>query len=255
MISAVGVVVPARNEENHIARCLDSLATALAQLPPGVAHAVTLVLDRCEDNTAQNTAATAARHPALRLEVVTNRGTCGVGSLRDLGLRRSLRALGHRPTDEIWLLSTDADSHVTPGWVLDHVRHADRGADAVAGMVELDDPASLGPNGRARYERLVAGGVLGGAHSHVYAANLGVRADAYLAVGGFPATGSGEDHGLVRRLRAAGHPVVSATDTRVQTSARLVGRATGGLADLLDGLRSDGPHSEGPHSEEPRHAG
>src|SRR3954447_11495301 len=35
----------------------------------------------------------------------------------------------------------------------------------------------------------------GTAHRHVYGANLGVRADAYLAVGGFPRDGAGEDHG------------------------------------------------------------
>jgi LmbE family N-acetylglucosaminyl deacetylase len=80
--------------------------------------------------------------------------------------------------------------------------------------------------------------VVGAEHRHVYGANLGVRADAYLAVGGFPADGAGEDHGLWERLRAAGYPLVSPASPRVTTSARLHGRAEGGLADLLLSLQT-----------------
>jgi hypothetical protein len=67
----------------------------------------------------------------------------------------------------------------------------------------------------------------------VYGANLGVRADAYLAVGGFPPVGAGEDAALWRALAAAGLPTASPTSVRVRTSGRLHGRARGGLADLL----------------------
>jgi hypothetical protein len=67
----------------------------------------------------------------------------------------------------------------------------------------------------------------------VYAANLGVRADAWLAAGGFPHVPIGEEHALLTLLRAQGRPVTSSTTIRVRTSARLHGRAHGGLADLL----------------------
>jgi hypothetical protein len=50
--------------------------------------------------------------------------------------------------------------------------------------------------------------------------------------------GPGEDHGLWRRLQGAGHPVVQPTDVAVRTSARLHGRAAGGLADLLRALHT-----------------
>ena len=76
-------------------------------------------------------------------------------------------------------------------------------------------------------------------HHHVYGANLGVRADAYLRVGGFPADGSGEDHGLWQRLAAAGYTLVQPVGIRVRTSARLRGRADGGLAGLLRALHLD----------------
>ena len=45
-VTAVGVVVPARNEQDRITRCLASLRRALAHAPDGVATAVAVVLDR-----------------------------------------------------------------------------------------------------------------------------------------------------------------------------------------------------------------
>ena len=53
---AVGVVVPARDEQDRIARCLASLRRALAHVPDGVATAVAVVLDRCTDATPERVA-------------------------------------------------------------------------------------------------------------------------------------------------------------------------------------------------------
>jgi hypothetical protein len=88
----------------------------------------------------------------------------------------------------------------------------------------------------ARYTRLVAARVAVSTHGHAYAANLGVRADAFLQVGGYPGVIAGEEHALLARLRHAGHRVLSPTDVRARTSARTTGRARGGLADLLCAL-------------------
>jgi glycosyltransferase involved in cell wall biosynthesis len=207
----VGVVVPARDEEDRIEACLRSVRAALDRA--GVPGRICVVADRCTDGTA----VLAARHA----RVVPSEGPRTVGELRDLGLR----AL---PTAD-WLLSTDADSVVPPTWVADHLRHAAAGADAVAGPVDLDRELS-GPVAE-RYRRL-----LSSTDGHAYAANLGVRASAYDAVGGFPAVPHGEEHALLARLHEAGFRVVRPPDVRVRTSARTDGRAAAGLADLLDGL-------------------
>jgi hypothetical protein len=89
--------------------------------------------------------------------------------------------------------------------------------------------ARLSGRARASYRAILAQGMRGAAHRHVYAANLGVRADAYLGCGGFPARGHGEE----RHLRQP-------TDLRVRTSARTNGRAQGGLAELLAQLQESG---------------
>jgi len=231
-IRAVGVVVPARDEQERIPDCLTALRGALDRLPAGVARAVCLVLDRCTDRTAWVAAAEVRDWP-WPVDILHNRSARTVGELRHTGIECLLR--GRAPA-ETWLLSTDADSTVPPDWATGHLRYADAGADAVAGTVTLDEADGLHPDALRRYASVVDSGVTGPAHTHVYAANLGIRGSAYTAVGGFPAVPSGEEHALLRRLRSGGHPIAAPTGLDVRTSARLDGRAAGGLADLLVSL-------------------
>ena len=57
--------------------------------------------------------------------------------------------------------------------------------------------------------------------------------DAFRKTGGFPALPHGEEHGLAAACRAAGLRVTSTLSPRVQTSARMPGRASHGLGSLL----------------------
>jgi hypothetical protein len=75
----------------------------------------------------------------------------------------------------------------------------------------------------------------GGTHRHVHGANLGIRADAYLAAGGWSDLVIGEDHDLWGRLRR-NHVGVWTTTSYVHTSARRVGRAPFGFAADLAAL-------------------
>jgi hypothetical protein len=232
-ISAVGVVVPARDEEDLIEGCVGSVLTALEAVP--VAAAVCVVLDRCTDRTAARAAA-AHRGRAAALGLLAHRGPVTVGALRNRGVAWLVRRLAAHPASGIWLLSTDADTTVDPAWVADHLRHAADGAHAVAGLADLDDDRHLTPAARLAYARILGDGTRGDGHAHVYGANLGIRADTFRAVGGFPAVPHGEDHGLATRVRDGGFRLVTALDGRVRTSSRTVGRAGDGLAGLLAGL-------------------
>ena len=164
----------------------------------------------------------------------------GVGALRDLGLRALLDRLSGHPAAGIWLLSTDADTTVPADWARAHLRHAADGVHGVAGLADLTTTDHLAAAALSRYRTIVEHGMHGTAHRHVYGANLGVRADAYLAVGGFPRDGAGEDHGLWQRLTAAGYTLAQPVGIRVRTSARLRGRADSGLAGLLRSLHGEG---------------
>lgn len=228
MISAVGVVVPARDERATIRECVRGVLAALRELPAHVDTAVCVVADRCVDDTAALAAAELTGWHGAR--VVVNRQDRTIGEVRDTGLRYVMAALAtHRPSG-VWLLSTDADTTVTRDWAVQHVRAAEHGAHAVAGAADLAGPCPL------RYPALLAGTRRPDGHGNVYGANLGVRADAYRAVGGFGAVRSGEDHDLWRRLGAASYRCRYADEPKVLTSARRHGRAPGGLADLLCSL-------------------
>lgn len=230
---AVGVVVPARDEEDLIGSCVDAVLTALEAVP--VAAAVCVVLDRCTDRTAARALA-AHRGRAAALGLLTSSDPCTVGALRNHGIAWLTGHLAAHPAERTWLLSTDADTIVGPGWVRDHLRHAADGAHAVAGLADLDDTGHLTPAARLAYTRILGDGTHGDHHSHVYGANLGIRADTFRAVGGFPPVPHGEDHGLVARVRLGGFRLVTALDGRVRTSARVAGRCGDGLAGLLAGL-------------------
>lgn len=255
---AVGVVIPARDEQDRVLDCLRSIRRSLQTLPPTVDTAVTVVLDRCTDRTPELVLAALADWPratAVRVAAVggARAGSArepepahivagsGVGAVRDLGVRLTLQRLRAHPPHRVWLLHTDADSQVPADWAPAHLRLAATGAAGVAGVVDLHSTARLSAAALHRYRRIVESGLAGAEHQHVYGANLGVRADAYLAVGGFPPDDPGEDHGLWSRLRAAGHPLAAPTGIQVTTSARTHGRARGGLADLLRTLQDAEP--------------
>jgi hypothetical protein len=259
-VTAVGVVVPARDEQERIGRCLASLRRALGQVPDEVTTAVAIVLDRCTDATPARVAAAVGDWPGAVILTVRDevsepgpgigsptsslrpRGG-GVGALRDLGIRALLDRLSDHPTAGTWLLSTDADTTVPADWARSHLRHAADGVHGVAGLADLTATEHLADTALKRYRAIVEHGLRGGTHQHVYGANLGVRADAYLAVGGFPLDGAGEDHGLWQRLAAAGYTLEQPVGIRVRTSARLRGRADGGLAGLLRSLHSAAPRA------------
>ena len=234
----VGVVVPARDEAERIGACLASIGASLAVAPAGTVL-VAVVADACVDATA---AIAAEELTGLGGVVVADVGN--VGRARRLGTDHVLGQLvaGGADPRRTWLCSTDADSTVPLAWVADHLRQAEAGAAAVAGVVRVDSFDGHADLVRSRYLDRYATGLVADpadraiAHRHVHGANLGVRADAYLAVGGWSGLPSAEDHDLWTRLRTGGWKVVASTECWVTTSGRAAGRAPDGFAGLLTSL-------------------
>ncbi|ONH28738.1 hypothetical protein BL253_18950 [Pseudofrankia asymbiotica] len=229
------MVVPAHDEQDLIDGCLDALAVAVAH--PGLAGVpvdVLVVTDSCAD-------ATAARCQArgVRTLAVSERN---VGRARAAGFAALLAGAPNGGASGCWLATTDADSRVAPDWLAAQVRLARRGADATFGVVDVEDWSGCPPMTPDRFAAGYAGTAPDqpGPHPHVHGATMGVRADAYLRVGGMPALAVGEDHELARRLTAVGDlRVVRTTAVRVTTSARLVSRVRGGFADYLRALTDE----------------
>lgn len=215
---SVGVVVPARDEEAGVARCLTGLARAAARLGPSHRVTVLVVLDSCRDRTEAVVRATgqawaaAGSHPALHW-VHTPDGN--VGAARALGFSR----LGR---DWHWLATTDADSVVPNHWLAHQLAVRHTGADAWLGTVTLTG---------LYHPCATAWDLLGmSRHPHVHGANMGWRPAAYTGCGGFAPLATGEDVDLARRLDAGGWRVTRGLGAPVSTSSRAVGRAPAGFA-------------------------
>jgi len=230
VIEAVGVVVPVHDEEEHLGPCLVALGDAVRRA--GAPVEVVVVLDACTD-------ASAARAAEAVATVVTI-DERNVGAARGAGAAAALAAADPA---RVWLATTDADSLVPPTWLADQLALAAAGADAVAGVVEVLDWAEHPPEVPERYLHGYAARAGSGharppatGHRHVHGANLGVRGDAYLAVGGFPPLPTGEDVALWRALVRDGRATVATRALVVTTSARRRARAPDGFAAHLRGL-------------------
>jgi cellulose synthase/poly-beta-1,6-N-acetylglucosamine synthase-like glycosyltransferase len=223
----IGVVVPAQNEEGTIARCIRSIREAHAALGGSARLWIVLVADACTDATA------ARARVALQDqgEVIECDVRCA-GAARTEGAAAALSHFRDTRPDDVWLANTDADTHVPLDWLKRQIEFANEGDTGVAGIVELDLEPGVAHSVRDVFRHAYPLG-FDGTHTHVHGANLGVRADAYLAVGGWRASALAEDHCLWNRLKAAGWRLRATILIRVTTSARLRGRAPGGFADTL----------------------
>ena len=233
--AAIGVVIPARNEERLAAGCLRSVLRALEC--SGLPSAVVMVAHRCTDATARICGrvlggAEPVTGPVTG-SVIEDDESADVAGARREGVRKVLQHFGHVAPERLWLLSTDADTTVPLDWVHQILRHCAENTAAVAGLANLDSWKHLSVRQRRAYRHLIDSGINGDTHRHAYAANLAVRADAYLDVGGWPAVSPGEEHALLAALELGGWRVRRPTDVVVTTSGRMHARAIGGLGDLL----------------------
>lgn len=224
---AVGVVIPARDEEDTIDACVDCALASLDACAEVEAGWVVVVADSCHDLTAS-----LARKKLAGRGAVIECSLTSPGAARRCGVAEVLAHFATRARSDLWLANTDADSCVAPDWISRQLELAAREFCGVAGIVRVDP--TEGPDAALIREVLTDYATHeDGTHPHVHGANLGVRADAYLDVGGWSDLTVAEDHCLWSRLRAREWPLISSVSSVVFTSGRLHGRAVGGFADAL----------------------
>ena len=226
------VVIPARNEEAHIAACLHALAAQTVS-----SFETIVVLDACVDSTETVTKRTAA-HLGLTVHLTSGPGE-GSGPARRIGMDLAAERLLAAGVPDGLIASTDADTCPTASWLERQLIHVRAGAQVVAGRVELDpiERAEL-PDGALRRREHAAVQRLervrridaGAEHHHFAGASLGITAAVYRSVGGLEPTSALEDATFAARLTAQGVPIRRAADVQVHTSARRRGRARRGLS-------------------------
>jgi GT2 family glycosyltransferase len=197
----VSVVVATYERPDLLVRCVDAL---LVQTLRPEWFEVVVIDDGSSRHTRERVIAELSarrRHahaPTLRfLWLPTNRGPAAARNHGILAARGDVIAF------------TDDDTVPCPNWLANGLREIERGADAVAGKVDVPLPAVP-----TDYERDAAGL----ADAAFVTANCFVRRDLLAAVGGFDERFKfawREDTDLFFRLRASGAIVARASDARV----------------------------------------
>lgn len=211
----IGVIIPAHDEEERIEECLHSVIQAAAhpQLE-GEPVEIFVVLDACKDRTG---------YLARSLGVTTiDIEARNVGIARQCGAQRALSSSAR------WLAFTDADSVVSPDWLVAQLALE---SDAVCGTIAIQDWGDYGERMQRHFELTYTDA---DGHSHIHGANFGVSAKAYLSAGGFPGLVSGEDVALVQALEKSGATIAWSNAPRVATSVRPNFKAPGGFGATLE---------------------
>jgi cellulose synthase/poly-beta-1,6-N-acetylglucosamine synthase-like glycosyltransferase len=236
--NVVAIAIPAFDEADRIGKCLDSLA---AQDDPGDIVVVVLA-NNCSDATAA-----IARVPrSIDIHVHEH---AFADHERGAGAARRM-VMAHAAELGRIVLTTDADCVADRDWVRSHRAAFARGVDAVAGRVSADwSELSQHPKATLRIGELewVYLGLIAEAeplfdpvphdpaprHAQRCGANLGITRDMLDRVGGVPPLTSGEDRALLSAVEQADGRIRHDPAPHVTASARLVGRAGGGMADAL----------------------
>jgi hypothetical protein len=240
---SIVVALPAKDEAERIEACL--LALAHQSRRP---DAVILLANNCRDGTPVVAAGMAPALP-YRLHVECRdfpMQHAHAGQARRLAM--SL-AGSHLSPDGI-LLTTDADAVVAPDWIERNCNAITAGADVVCGRVVLhpieaalipshlriDDELEcwltelldhmanrLDPDPADPLPR----------HTEAAGASLAVTAAAFRRGGGMPALPSGGDRAFVRALARIDARIRHDPTVVVSVSGRMIGRASGGMADTI----------------------
>ena len=191
----MSVIVPAYNEQDYLAACLESVLAELARNPERGPFEVIVVDNASTDRTAE----VAARFPGVRVVLEPRKG---LTRARQCGLDQARGTI---------LAYVDADTRMPPGWVgkvLDALD--DNGGNVcVSGPYVYYDMSATKSALVRLYWRLLARPMYRLTRYMVVGGNFAARADALARIGGFDMTIPfyGEDTDIARRISRIGRVV------------------------------------------------
>jgi glycosyltransferase involved in cell wall biosynthesis len=113
----MSIVIPARNEEQYIARCLESIKSQI--IPSDVEVETVVVLNRCTDNT-EEIALNYGAHVLID-------DTKNISAIKNTGVKHA---------DGEWIITIDADSWMSEG-VLAEVYRLAQSSDCMGGGIRI----------------------------------------------------------------------------------------------------------------------
>ncbi len=196
----ISVLVAARNEKQHITRCLQALIEM--DYP---AHCMEILVgnDASDDNTAELVTAFAKRQSNITLVNITET----IGKAK--GKANVLAQLAHKAKGEYFLI-TDADITANTQWAKELIAHfAEPKMGIVSGITLVHGPSSL--SRLQGIDWLYFMGILkgfdkAGLHCTAVGNNMAIRKDAYQSVGGYEILDFSvtEDYKLYKEVRKKG---------------------------------------------------
>ena len=256
------VIVPAKNEARVLGRTLGALARQFDRQGRGLnprSYEVILLVNNSSDDTAGVARQFAREQPAFALKITE--GTFAepeahIGNVRRHLMEQACARLERTAGSNGVILSTDADTEVAPDWMAQNLREIAAGADAVGGLIRLDNQerSRLPEQIRSmqaldnRYRTLVAWledchdpqpHDRWPRHQYHFGASLAVTVEAYRAVGGLPPERKLEDVAFFQALIRQDWRFRHSPLVKIRTSARLDGRTAVGLAEQLNHWESE----------------
>ncbi len=238
------VAIPAKNEAAEIGPCLMALASQQGAVLAGAV----VCLNDCSDDSAGIVGAVAPSlpFPVHVLDVALPPSEACAGLARRIAMDHAASLAGPRGV----VLTTDADGRVAPDWLAVNLAALRAGADAVAGQADIDPAgaALIPPHLHAIDARECAYAALldeiralldpdpadpWPRHDEHSGASIAVTVAAYRRAGGMPPVRLAEDRAFFDALRAVDARIRHDRAARVTVSARIVGRAQGGMADTI----------------------
>ena len=254
----ISVIIPVRNEAENLPSAIAALAHQIDDTGSPIypeRYEVLVLANNCSDNTVAIARQLKAHYPLLQLQVVEvslAKAEAHVGKARQMIMDEAYRRFAQIGLEGRIIASTDGDTEVAPNWISTLLKEFDKGIDAVGGRIITRRLASeISPEVSLYYLRRLAHAYFAAQieclldpqphdcwprHFQYCGANMAVSAVMYGKVGGMPLVRDEEDVALYRQLQQADAKIRHSLDVRVSTSARQVGRATGGLSELLETL-------------------
>jgi cellulose synthase/poly-beta-1,6-N-acetylglucosamine synthase-like glycosyltransferase len=195
------VIIPARNEEDNIAKCLQSV---LHQTYPSNLFEVIVINDHSTDNTVPVIQQFQQQHPNLKLlhlhELVTDPA---LNSYKKKAIEQAIKI-----SKGDWIVTTDADCIVTPRWLSMFASFINKtGALFVAAPVKFTNTGSFVSIFQCldfiTLQGITAASVSNSYHSMCNGANLAYNKQVFFEVGGFfgiDNIASGDDMLLMHKI-------------------------------------------------------
>jgi cellulose synthase/poly-beta-1,6-N-acetylglucosamine synthase-like glycosyltransferase len=192
----VSIVVAARNEENNIDKCLQSLTEQSYSFDK---YEIIIVDDGSTDKTASIVQSFSDRFANVHLISLVS------DSARQIGHKPVALARGIAQAKGEIILTTDADCLVPPQWIEIMVNHFEEGVVLVAGpVVERESITFFAKIEQLEFLGLIttAAGLIGAGRPIICnGANLAYLKNAFAAVGGFDnKTNSNDDESLMNQM-------------------------------------------------------